>query len=157
MLPVITAFQYFYGTTSDSPWDVNSWPQIERFWKRKRGSRWSPFSTMAVGQGFEPREPLGSTVFKTAAFDHSASPPENCDLKNPACAKQARLYSDALLRQGLSSLCSRLLYRLRLRGAARVIDSPGHDSVARHSRWRNGVLEQYRMRRGDLYGSDWFR
>ena len=30
---------------------------------------------MAVGQGFEPREPLGSTVFKTAAFDHSASPP----------------------------------------------------------------------------------
>ena len=31
---------------------------------------------MAVGQGFEPREPLGSTVFKTAAFDHSASPPK---------------------------------------------------------------------------------
>ena len=30
---------------------------------------------VAVGQGFEPREPLGSTVFKTAAFDHSASPP----------------------------------------------------------------------------------
>ena len=34
------------------------------------------FSYMAVGQGFEPREPLGSTVFKTAAFDHSASPPK---------------------------------------------------------------------------------
>ncbi len=31
---------------------------------------------MAVGQGFEPREDLSSTVFKTAAFDHSASPPE---------------------------------------------------------------------------------
>ena len=31
---------------------------------------------MAVGQGFEPREPRGSTVFKTAAFDHSASPPK---------------------------------------------------------------------------------
>ena len=30
---------------------------------------------MAVGVGFEPTEPLGSTVFKTAAFDHSASPP----------------------------------------------------------------------------------
>ncbi len=30
---------------------------------------------MAVGQGFEPREALASTVFKTAAFDHSASPP----------------------------------------------------------------------------------
>ncbi len=34
------------------------------------------FSCLAVGQGFEPREPLGSTVFKTAAFDHSASPPK---------------------------------------------------------------------------------
>ena len=26
----------------------------------------------AERQGFEPREPLGSTVFKTAAIDHSA-------------------------------------------------------------------------------------
>ena len=34
------------------------------------------FLKMAVGQGFEPREPLGSTGFKTAAFDHSASPPK---------------------------------------------------------------------------------
>ena len=32
---------------------------------------------MAVGVGFEPTEPLGSTVFKTAAFDHSASPPNS--------------------------------------------------------------------------------
>lgn len=31
---------------------------------------------MAVGQGFEPWELLHSTVFKTAAFDHSATPPE---------------------------------------------------------------------------------
>ena len=31
---------------------------------------------MAVGQGFEPREGCPSTVFKTAAFDHSASPPK---------------------------------------------------------------------------------
>lgn len=41
---------------------------------------------MAVGQGFEPREPRGSTVFKTAAFDHSASPPENAD-----CVKEMRI------------------------------------------------------------------
>ena len=27
---------------------------------------------LAERQGFEPREPLGSTVFKTAAIDHSA-------------------------------------------------------------------------------------
>ena len=33
------------------------------------------FEIMAVGEGFEPPEPFGSTVFKTAAFDHSATPP----------------------------------------------------------------------------------
>ncbi len=31
---------------------------------------------MAVGQGFEPWELLHSTVFKTAAFGRSATPPE---------------------------------------------------------------------------------
>ena len=30
---------------------------------------------MAEGQGFEPWEPLDSSVFKTGAFDHSAIPP----------------------------------------------------------------------------------
>ena len=32
---------------------------------------------MAENEGFEPSEPYGSTVFKTAAFDHSANSPEN--------------------------------------------------------------------------------
>ena len=32
---------------------------------------------MAEGVGFEPTEVLPSTVFKTAAFDHSAIPPSN--------------------------------------------------------------------------------
>ena len=36
----------------------------------------NPLIYMAVGQGFEPREGCPSTVFKTAAFDHSASPPK---------------------------------------------------------------------------------
>ena len=43
---------------------------------------------MAVGQGFEPWELLHSTVFKTAAFDHSATPPEG-----------RRLYLGILLEQ----------------------------------------------------------
>ena len=30
---------------------------------------------MAEKVGFEPTEPYGSTVFKTAAFDHSATSP----------------------------------------------------------------------------------
>lgn len=43
---------------------------------------------MAVGQGFEPREPFGSTVFKTAAFDHSASPPKKI---YAVCVKEMRI------------------------------------------------------------------
>ena len=31
---------------------------------------------MAEEEGFEPPEALTSTVFKTAAFDHSATPPQ---------------------------------------------------------------------------------
>ena len=30
---------------------------------------------MAESEGFEPPDPCGSTVFKTAAFDHSATSP----------------------------------------------------------------------------------
>ena len=30
---------------------------------------------LAEGEGFEPPDPFGSTVFKTAAFGHSATPP----------------------------------------------------------------------------------
>ena len=33
-------------------------------------------STLAESEGFEPPEPCGSTVFKTAAIDHSANFPE---------------------------------------------------------------------------------
>lgn len=35
---------------------------------------------MAEDTGFEPAEPFGSTVFKTAAIDHSANPPLNREL-----------------------------------------------------------------------------
>ena len=34
------------------------------------------FHRLAEGEGFEPPEPRGSTVFKTAAIDHSATPPQ---------------------------------------------------------------------------------
>ena len=33
------------------------------------------FRCLAEGEGFEPPEARASTVFKTAAFDHSATPP----------------------------------------------------------------------------------
>lgn len=32
---------------------------------------------VAEDTGFEPAEPFGSTVFKTAAIDHSANPPNS--------------------------------------------------------------------------------
>lgn len=32
---------------------------------------------VAEDTGFEPAEPFGSTVFKTAAIDHSANPPNH--------------------------------------------------------------------------------
>ena len=60
------------------------------FWRTTSETRIKP-SDMAVGQGFEPREPLGSTVFKTAAFDHSASPPKLFRLRS----SEATHYSDA--------------------------------------------------------------
>ena len=73
---------------------------------------------MAVGQGFEPREPLGSTVFKTAAFDHSASPPKLFAGKAPGEER-------ALYRRALSDQVSPL--PIRLRGAL-----SGHCSHAIH-------------------------
>ena len=36
-----------------------------------------PSSPLAEREGFEPPEPLSSTVFKTAAIDHSAISPSN--------------------------------------------------------------------------------
>ena len=71
---------------------IKTWPTAIP----KRGPQWGPLFGMAVGQGFEPREGCPSTVFKTAAFDHSASPPKNlfvtCQRHR---AKQAELYSYA--------------------------------------------------------------
>lgn len=36
----------------------------------------APERKVAEGEGFEPPEPCGSAVFKTAAIDHSATLPE---------------------------------------------------------------------------------
>ena len=42
---------------------------------RKTANHSQFFLMLAVGVGFEPTEPLGSLVFKTSAFGHSATPP----------------------------------------------------------------------------------
>lgn len=41
---------------------------------KKKTATWAVFSGRVEGEGFEPPEPRGSTVFKTAAIDHSAIP-----------------------------------------------------------------------------------
>ena len=45
---------------------------------------------MAVGVGFEPTDPRGSTVFKTARFDRSRTPPHHPKSidKRPICVKR---------------------------------------------------------------------
>ena len=46
---------------------------------------------IAEREGFEPPEVLPSTVFKTAAIDHSAISPGNCALcANDICRKERR-------------------------------------------------------------------
>lgn len=44
--------------------------------KRVANSICNPSPVLAESEGFEPPEPCGSTVFKTAAIDHSANFPE---------------------------------------------------------------------------------
>ena len=51
-----------------------------------RGRHIARAAEMAVGVGFEPTEPLGSLVFKTRAFDHSATPPGAADRRMAAIA-----------------------------------------------------------------------
>ena len=45
---------------------------------------------MAVGVGFEPTEPLGPLVFKTRAFDHSATPPRPGSRRAAVIAREFR-------------------------------------------------------------------
>ena len=96
---------------------------------------------MAVGQGFDPREDLSSTVFKTAAFDHSASPPENFDFSACSEVRGRRDYTVQLrghkgpgaplvtLLQG-SGLACRLGHFCLGQGASGVVAGPGCDPAA---------------------------
>jgi hypothetical protein len=48
----------------------SAWMPAEVIWNMR-----VPSYVLAEEVGFEPTEPCGSTVFKTAAFNHSAIPP----------------------------------------------------------------------------------
>ncbi len=48
--------------------------QAQRLKKQKTLLKLAGFFVDAEEEGFEPPVPCGTTVFKTAAFDHSATP-----------------------------------------------------------------------------------
>lgn len=51
---------------------------------------------IAERQGFEPRVPCSTTVFKTAAIDHSATSPKNFFFKKCFFAKALQRYKSFL-------------------------------------------------------------
>ena len=55
--------------------------QLEPFYLRGRAKL-----ALAEEKGFEPLVPCGTAVFKTAAFDHSATPPRDGDASAFCCA-----------------------------------------------------------------------
>src|SRR5690606_32176079 len=74
---------------------------------------------LAEREGFEPPEPFGSTVFKTAAFDRSATSPRLGILANGRCAAQARAPPRLIaVRDEESRLDSRSYRGQRIVGAA---------------------------------------
>ena len=58
--------------------------QTKQIYKKKRHTRILVRLFCAESEGFEPPDPLRSTVFKTAAFDHSANSPICSPLKGNA-------------------------------------------------------------------------
>ena len=101
---------------------------------------------MAVGVGFEPTEGHPSTVFKTAAFDHSASPPKRFTGTLPAkCAHYIAAHCAIKLLRGCH-LSSR---------AAGIVTGPrdilSNDADRRSLRQR----EELCLLSDDLRLSDW--
>src|SRR5262249_44138540 len=103
---------------------------------------------LAEGVGFEPTEPYGSAVFKTAALDHSAIPPRDCRVRwplnlaaaLPRCkAAYVRVAATDLLRSGPSRLpLERRLVTALWRQIVTAIEHPsarwGQPSYHRHPR-----------------------
>ena len=117
---------------------------------------------MAVGQGFEPREGFPSTVFKTAAFDHSASPPycclplgEGADYTHPGAANKPEsggngVFPAANTAAGRSCLTG---CAMTAAGAPWVVTGPRYVALCRGNRRGRFVIEQRQMRGFYLYVS----
>ena len=68
----------FCGPAPPGLVEPNGSHQTARHPQIRPGPRVGPWSYLAEREGFEPPDGCPSTVFKTAAFDHSATSPVNC-------------------------------------------------------------------------------
>ena len=78
---------------------------------------------MAEREGFEPPDDCSSTVFKTAAFDHSATSPDLGKLRENLHAA-GRLFTNGAEKRNRTSdllVTNQLLYRLSYLGDGRAI------------------------------------
>ena len=75
------ASEIYFRVSFEACRDKSPRPWVEKalclLQKRKEGAIAGSFFFFAEREGFEPPEPLSSTVFKTAAIDHSAISPSN--------------------------------------------------------------------------------
>ena len=119
---------------------------------KKKGFDLSKPLYMAVGVGFEPTEGINPQRFSRPPLSTTqpAHQKTSC-IDNPARAKQARLYSDGIARQGLLALCGSLRYCLGGNGAAWIITGPGDSFTTGYHSGRDSILEQNRMARRDLH------
>ena len=95
---------------------------------------------MAVGVGFEPTEGHPSTVFKTAAFDHSASPPKKA-AREPLAGRAHYIVAPVSIK--LLSSCRRL-------GAAGIV--AGARNILRHHANRRCFRCVKQLRELSLHG-----
>ena len=83
-LPAATLIGFAFGSPHDRPLACHDLAvRIPRGYLQADPARWSSSTAiqfMAEGAGFEPARPFGPAVFKTAAFNHSATPPQMYDM-----------------------------------------------------------------------------
>ena len=85
----VTRFGFASPSDTWAPWRPSN-PSLYADLAFSKARHRRPLEKVAEREGFEPPEPCGSTVFKTAAIDHSATPPMGVIVKDAARSLHAR-------------------------------------------------------------------